>query len=53
MSATDVLVPDSLEVMADRDERKDYTQELVASGALDKVFDSIDSGELQLTGEGG
>ena len=53
MSTTDVLVPDSLEVMADRDERKDYTRELVASGALDKVFDSIDSGELQLTGEGG
>lgn len=53
MSITYVLVPDSLEVMADRDERKDYTQELVASGVLDKVFDSIDSGELQLTGEGG
>ncbi|WP_297722611.1 IS256 family transposase [uncultured Mobiluncus sp.] len=39
--------------MADRSERKDYTQELVVSGALDRGFDSIDSGELQLTGEGG
>ncbi len=53
MSTTDGFVPGSLEVMADRDERKDYTRELVASGALGKVFDSIDSGELQLTGEGG
>lgn len=53
MSATDGFVPGSFEVMADRGERKDYTRELVASGALGKVFDSIDSGELRLTGEGG
>lgn len=52
---TDFTIVDSLEPMANDNkiQRQDLAQHLANSGALDKVFDSIDSGELQLTGPDG
>lgn len=53
--STDLAVADSLDFVVEdkKIDRQDLAQYLADSGALDKVFDSIDAGELQLTGQGG
>lgn len=53
--STGLAVADSLDfVVEDKSvERRGLAQYLAESGALDKVFESIDAGELQLTGQGG